>query len=134
MSSRYEIKLTISNSSADFEHVYEIPAKWEATLHTSEFIKGDKPVKGVDYWTNDDIRRIVNDTYWLLMPEFDKKQDALVSGITIKTVNNGTLLDRGNINLVESDDVKKIIRKTQDEYDNIPVKDENTLYIIVDNN
>lgn len=54
-----------------------------------------------------------------------KKQDTLVSGSNIKTVNGESILGSGDITVVKS----KIM--TQQEYDELGEKDNNTVYFIV---
>ena len=136
MASRYIIdKLKFNNPSLDISTQEDLSSSLEAILATSKFIKGgkgDKPVKGVDYFTEEDKTEMEGAVYVMILPILNAKQDALESGVNIKTVNDATLLEGGNINLIESDDVRKVLRKTQEEYDAIQEKDENTLYIIVD--
>lgn len=59
------------------------------------------------------------------------KQDSLVSGNNIKTINNTTVLGSGNFNLVESTDVRNIVVLTQAQYDALATKDANTEYNII---
>lgn len=59
------------------------------------------------------------------------KQDSLVSGTNIKTINNTTVLGSGNFNLVESTDVRNIVVLTQAQYDALATKDANTEYNII---
>ena len=54
-----------------------------------------------------------------------KKQDTLVSGENIKTVNGESLLGSGDISLIKSQIM------TQQEYDELSPKDNNTVYFIV---
>ena len=54
-----------------------------------------------------------------------KKQDTLVSGKNIKTVNGESLLGSGDISLIKSQIM------TQQEYDELSPKDNNTVYFIV---
>lgn len=62
----------------------------------------------------------------------EEKQDTLVSGTNIKTINGESVLGEGNIVIsgVTSESVSNIWVGTQEEYDEIEEKDANTLYII----
>ena len=68
----------------------------------------------------------VPDTYALKseIPDITTKQDTLVSGTNIKTVNGTSLLGSGNI------EIAKEWIGTQSEYDALPTKDNNTTYYI----
>ena len=70
----------------------------------------------------------VPDTYALKseIPDISTKQDTLVSGTNIKTVNGTSLLGSGNI------EVAKEWIGTQSEYDALPTKDNNTTYYITE--
>lgn len=57
------------------------------------------------------------------------KQDTLVSGANIKTINNESILGEGNINISGGGSV---VNLTQTEYDALETKDPNTLYNITD--
>lgn len=61
----------------------------------------------------------------VLAQELDNKQDNLVSGQNIKTINQESLLGSGNIQL------PKVVQLTQEEYDALSTTDSNTLYCIV---
>lgn len=62
------------------------------------------------------------------------KQDTLVSGTNIKTINGDSVLGSGDITTgnVSSSTVNKIVQITQAEYDALATKDANTQYIITD--
>ena len=70
----------------------------------------------------------VPDTYALKseIPDITTKQDTLVSGTNIKTVNGTSLLGSGNI------EIAKEWIGTQSEYDALPTKDNNTTYYITE--
>ena len=70
----------------------------------------------------------VPDTYALKseIPDINTKQDTLVSGTNIKTVNGTSLLGSGNI------EVAKEWIGTQAQYDALPTKDNNTTYYITE--
>ena len=70
----------------------------------------------------------VPDTYALKseIPDITTKQDTLVSGSNIKTINGTSLLGAGNI------EVAKEWIGTQAEYDALPTKDNNTTYYITE--
>lgn len=59
------------------------------------------------------------------------KQGTLVAGTDIKNINNSSILASGNLNLVESDDVRHIVVLTQSEYEQLGTKDVNTEYNII---
>lgn len=62
------------------------------------------------------------------------KQDALVSGTNIKTINGTSVLGSGDITTgnVSSTSVNNIVQITQADYDALTTKDANTQYIITD--
>lgn len=80
-------------------------------------IKGDKgdtgdagytPQKGIDYFTQEDIASLnipsktsdlTNDSGFANTTQLNAKQDTLVSGTNIKTINNQSLLGSGNISI-----------------------------------
>ena len=68
----------------------------------------------------------VPDTYALKseIPDIATKQDTLVSGTNIKSINGTSLLGSGNI------EIAKEWIGTQSEYDALPTKDNNTTYYI----
>lgn len=66
-----------------------------------------------------------------LTSSLGSKQDTLVSGTNIKTINNTTVLGSGNFNLVESTDVKHVVVLTQAQYDILSTKDAYTEYNII---
>lgn len=55
---------------------------------------------GTDVWQRDQSLRLVTDDQ---VVRWNNKQDALVSGTNIKTINNQSLLGSGNINLVPTE-------------------------------
>lgn len=59
------------------------------------------------------------------------KQDTLESGVSIKTVNNYSLLGSGNINIGGSGS-NNVVELTQSEYDALDPKDPSAFYIITD--
>lgn len=59
------------------------------------------------------------------------KQDTLVSGTNIKTINNESLLGSGNIT-ISGGGSSNIVELTQAQYDSLATKDPDTLYIITD--
>lgn len=63
----------------------------------------------------------------------DDKQDALVSGTSIKTINGNSVLGSGDITTgnVSSTTVNNIVQITQADYDALVTKDANTLYVII---
>lgn len=62
----------------------------------------------------------------------DNKQDVLVSGTNIKTINGDSILGSGDITTgnVSSTTVNNIVQITQTDYDALTTKDSNTFYII----
>ena len=70
----------------------------------------------------------VPDTYALKseIPDISTKQDTLVSGTNIKTVNGTSLIGSGNI------EIAKEWIGTQAQYDALPTKDNNTTYYITE--
>lgn len=64
----------------------------------------------------------------------DNKQDTLVSGTNIKTINGTSILGSGDITTgnVSSSTVNNIVQITQADYDALATKDPNTQYIITD--
>lgn len=61
----------------------------------------------------------------------ESKQDVLVSGTNIKTINNQSILGEGNIE-IQGGGSSNIINLTQAEYDALEEKDPNTIYNITD--
>lgn len=61
------------------------------------------------------------------------KQDTLVSGTSIKTINGSSILGSGDITTgnVSSSTVNTILQITQADYDALATKDANTLYVII---
>lgn len=62
--------------------------------------------------------------------QVNTKQDTLVSGENIKTINGNPIIGDGDITIEGGS--TNIIELTQDEYDNLEEKDENTIYVITD--
>lgn len=62
------------------------------------------------------------------------KQEKLTSGDNIKTINGQSILGKGNITIEggNGNGNANIVELTQDEYDNLEEKDENTIYVITD--
>jgi hypothetical protein len=62
------------------------------------------------------------------------KQEKLTSGDNIKTINGQSILGEGNITIEggNGNGNANIVELTQDEYDNLEEKDENTIYVITD--
>jgi hypothetical protein len=60
------------------------------------------------------------------------KQDTLVSGTNIKTINNESLLGSGNINISGGSGSANIIELTQAEYDALTAYTEDAMYVITD--
>lgn len=58
------------------------------------------------------------------------KQDTLVSGYNIKTINGNPIIGDGDITIEGGS--TNIIELTQEEYDNLEEKDKNSIYIITD--
>ena len=65
--------------------------------------------------------------------ELNNKQDKLVSGENIKTINGNSILGSGDITIVGGSS-SKIVELTQAEYDALTEKDSETLYLISDAN
>lgn len=63
----------------------------------------------------------------------DNKQDVLVSGTSIKTINGTSVLGSGDITTgnVSSTTIDTIVQITQTDYDALATKDANTLYVII---
>lgn len=83
------------------------------------------------YVTEKDVRRILQS--YLLKGEFNeemtKKQDNLVSGVNIKTINGNDVLGEGDLLLSNS------VELTQDEYNELVANgqvDDRTIYMITD--
>ena len=65
--------------------------------------------------------------------QLDAKQEALVSGTNIKTINGQSILGSGNITIEGgSSSGYQIVKLTQAEYDALETKDPDTLYAITD--
>ena len=65
--------------------------------------------------------------------ELNNKQDKLVSGENIKTINGNSILGSGDITIVGGSS-SNIVELTQAEYDALTEKDSETLYLISDAN
>lgn len=72
---------------------------------------GKTPVKGVDYFTAEDKSEFTTEVTESLKPELAKKQDNLMSGENIKTINGETLLGSGNIEISGSNEKAFITKK-----------------------
>lgn len=72
----------------------------------------------------------LNDKDYATNTKVNDKQDRLVSGYNIKSINGENILGDGDITIKGGS--TNIIELTQEEYDNLEEKDENTLYIITD--
>lgn len=72
---------------------------------------GKTPAKGVDYFTAEDKSEFTTEVTESLKPELAKKQDNLVSGENIKTINGESLLGSGNIKISGSDEKAFITKK-----------------------
>lgn len=85
-----------------------------------------------------DVRQTDLENYTLtsitsaLITVVNSKQDNLVSGTNIKTINNQSLLGSGNINIQGGGSGSSVVELTQEEYDNLEEIDPNTMYIITD--
>lgn len=60
------------------------------------------------------------------------KQDVLVSGTNIKTINGNTILGNGNLTIEGGGGTINIIELTQEEYDALTEYSDNTFYVITD--
>ena len=71
----------------------------------------------------------------ITLTQLNNKQDALISGTNIKTVNGTSILGSGNLAISEvasqSSGTIKFWTGTQTQYDAIITKDATTLYIII---
>lgn len=74
-------------------------------------------------------KKYVNTT--TLTNKLATKQDTLVSGNNIKTINGNSILGSGDI-VIEGGGDANIVELTQSEYDALATKDEDTLYVITD--
>lgn len=72
----------------------------------------------------------LNDKDYATNTKVNDKQDRLVSGLNIKTINGNPIIGDGDITIEGGS--TNIIELTQDEYDNLEEKDENTIYVITD--
>lgn len=71
--------------------------KKDGTKETHEIldgIDGYTPIKGTDYWTNQDKEEIIADVNLILKPELDKKQNTLIAGSNI-TIENDVISATG---------------------------------------
>ena len=116
-------------SAVDAKSAYEIALEhgfigsedeWLASLKGEKGEQGERgqngadgktPVKGVDYFTIDDKSELTAEVTKSFKPELAKKQDNLVSGENIKTINGETLLGSGNIKISDSDKKVFITKK-----------------------
>lgn len=71
--------------------------EWLASLKGEKGEQGEKgqdgktPVKGTDYFTNEDKSKLTAEITESLKPELDKKQDKLTAGENIKITGDGTI-------------------------------------------
>lgn len=72
------------------------------------------------------ISKINNNFVWLK----NNKQDKLISGNNIKTINGENILGSGNISISGGSTGINAVPITQAEYDALETKDSNTLYIL----
>nr|DAH47176.1 MAG TPA: BppU domain protein [Caudoviricetes sp.] len=114
-------------------------------------VDGRTPEKGVDYFTDEDKTNFTAKITNNLEPMFNQKQDILVSGENIKTVNGSSILGSGDIeiggseskstvfyNIVTEEEVTKIrfpiqtnIHSTIKIFVYIPAKYENKTQLVV---
>lgn len=77
---------------------------------------GHTPKRGVDYFTDEDKTNFTAKITNNLEPMFDQKQDILVSGENIKTVNGNSLIGGGDLSVsAESNTWEKIVDFTLEE-------------------
>ena len=109
-----------------------------------DVIKAEKQ----DSYSKDEIDDLLKDADYATKEELATKQDTLVSGTNIKSINGTTLLGSGNIEISTDVDLSGYYTKqqtnalvnpkleqvtlTQSEYDALSTKEENVLYVISD--
>ena len=103
--------------------------------------RGDVPIVPTDYVHIEDFNKYVQDQTIIDVSQnsaIDRKQDQLVSGQTIKTINGESLLGSGNINIEGggsgSGSDTDHVNITEEEYNNLTdeQKMSNTIYFITD--
>lgn len=79
------------------------------------------------------VSEFSNDANYVTESQLETKQDTLVSGTNIKTINNQSLLGSGNIEIQGgSGGGSNIIEITQAEYDALTAYTEGAMYVITD--
>lgn len=100
--------ITSWNNKSDFSGSYndltDLPVPTDIRINNSSIISGNVANLGVspDYNSSTNplaTMRVVSQGMNAIMDEVDKKQNILVSGTNIKTINNQSLLGSGNINI-----------------------------------
>lgn len=103
--------------------------------------KGDVPIVPTDYVHIEDFNKYVQDQTIIDVSQnsaIDRKQDQLVSGQTIKTINGESLLGSGNINIEGggggSGSDTDHVNITEEEYNSLTEEQKmsNTVYFITD--
>ena len=100
--------ITNWNNKSDFSGSYndltDLPVPTDIRINNSSIISGGVANLGVspDYNSSTNplaTMRVVSQGMNAIMDEVDKKQNTLVSGTNIKTINNESILGSGNINI-----------------------------------
>lgn len=109
-------------------YITEIPSEYitESELSNKGYITGIPS----EYITETEL----NNKGYATTEALNGKQEKLTSGDNIKTINGQSILGKGNITIEggNGNGNANIVELTQDEYDNLEEKDENTIYVITD--
>lgn len=109
--------ITNWNNKSDFSGSYndltDLPVPTDIRINNSSIISGGVANLGVspDYNSSTNplaTMRVVSQGMNAIMDEVDKKQNTLVSGTNIKTINNESILGSGNINISGRGNVQEL--------------------------
>ena len=115
---------TAWNNKSDFSGSYNDLSN-KPTIPTS----ASQLTNDAGYITDSALNGYATESY--VLNGLDSKQDELVSGTNIKTINNQSILGSGNLNIGGSGS-NNVVELTQAEYDALDPKDPSAFYIITD--
>jgi hypothetical protein len=112
-------------TKAEVDEMSEVAAQGINDLNTNKLdVTAYTPTDLSQYWTSAQTQSAISQSV-------SGKQDTLVSGTNIKTVNNESLLGSGNIT-IQGGGGNDVVELTQAEYDALTTKDPDTFYVITD--
>lgn len=114
-------------TKAEVDEMSEVAAQGINDLNTNKLdVTAYTPTDLTNYYTKSETSGKTE-----IQTALGTKQDTLVSGTNIKTVNNESLLGSGNIT-IQGGGGNNVVELTQAEYDALTTKDPDTFYVITD--